>query len=124
MLKTLPVRRWQSKQWHIEIFDGSPSHLKAMEPQWHCVVRDVISFYSEEACIHGTERIATPLCWRPNGMANILPKMHLPRPTTATNFDGLLRVDAVEKVAGVPLEHNNGIVGGFLNRTCVFRPQF
>jgi hypothetical protein len=54
MLKTLPVRRWQSRQWHIEIFDGSPSHLKAMEPQWHCVVRDVISFYSEEACIHGT----------------------------------------------------------------------
>jgi hypothetical protein len=51
MLKTLPVRRWQSRQWHIEIFDGSPSHLKAMEPQWHCVVRDVIGFYSEEACI-------------------------------------------------------------------------
>jgi hypothetical protein len=74
MLKTLPVRRWQSRQWHIEIFDGSPSHLKAMEPQWHCVVRDVISFYSEEACIHGTERIATPLCWWPNGMSNILPK--------------------------------------------------
>src|SRR5215831_9582041 len=59
MLKTLPVRRWQSKQWHIEIFDGSPSHLKAMEPQWHCVVRDVISFYSEEACIPGTKKIAT-----------------------------------------------------------------
>src|SRR6266566_2755086 len=74
MLKTLPVRRWQSRQWHIEIFDGSPSHLKAMEPQWHCVVRDVISFYSEEAYIHGAERIATPLCWRPNGMSNILPK--------------------------------------------------
>jgi hypothetical protein len=94
MLKTLPVRRWQSRQWHIEIFDGSPSHLKAMEPQWHCVVRDVISFYSEEACIHGTERIATPLCWRPNGMSNILPKMPLPQPTTATNFDGLPRVKA------------------------------
>ena len=75
MLKILPVRRWQSRQWHIEIFDGSPSRLKAMEPQWHCVVRDVISFYSEEACVHGTERIATPLCWRPNGMSNILPKM-------------------------------------------------
>jgi hypothetical protein len=92
MLKTLPVRRWQSKQWHIEIFDGSPSHLKTMEPQWHCVVRDVISFYSEEACIPGTERIATPVCWRPNGMSNILPKMPLSQPTTATNFDGLLRV--------------------------------
>jgi hypothetical protein len=49
MLKTLPVRRWQSRQWHIEIFDGSPSHLKAMEPQRHCVVHDIISFYSEEA---------------------------------------------------------------------------
>jgi hypothetical protein len=86
MLKTLPVRRWQSRQWHIEIFDGSPSHLKAMEPQWHCVVRDVISFYSEEAYIHGTERIAKPLCWWPNGMSNILPKMPLPQPTAAYAF--------------------------------------
>src|SRR5215471_21595974 len=56
MLKRLPVRRWQSRQWHIEIFNGSPSHLIAREPQWHCVVRGGISLYSEEACIHGTEK--------------------------------------------------------------------
>jgi hypothetical protein len=65
MLKRLPVRRWQSRQWHIEIFNGSPSHLITREPQWHCAVRDGISFYSEEACIRDTEKD----CQCPHGRA-------------------------------------------------------
>src|SRR5215470_4081587 len=80
MLKRLPVRRWQSRQWHIEIFNGSPSHLIAREPQWHCVVRDGISSYSEEACIHGTEKNCQ--CPHAGGRAEcptILPEMTLPR---------------------------------------------
>src|SRR5215470_18263334 len=91
MLKRLPVRRWQSRQWHIEIFNGSPSHLIAREPQWHCVVRGGISFFSEEACIHGTEKNCQ--CPHAGGRAEcptILPKLTLPQATTATIFNGLL----------------------------------
>ena len=30
---TLPVRRWQSRQWHIEIRTGSPSQVRRSCPQ-------------------------------------------------------------------------------------------
>jgi hypothetical protein len=33
MPKALPVRRWQAKQWHIEIRTGSPSAVSWSCPQ-------------------------------------------------------------------------------------------
>jgi hypothetical protein len=38
MLKALPVRRWQSAQWHIEIFRGAPTHSTRASPQWQRAV--------------------------------------------------------------------------------------
>jgi hypothetical protein len=43
LLKTLPVRRWHSRQWHIETRTGSPSHVMSNCPQLHAARRVVIT---------------------------------------------------------------------------------
>jgi hypothetical protein len=40
--KMLPVRRWQSRQWHIEIRTGSPSTVMRSWPQAHVASRPAI----------------------------------------------------------------------------------
>jgi hypothetical protein len=40
-LKALPVRRWQSKQQHIEILRGSPWQVTRRSPQWHLAIRSI-----------------------------------------------------------------------------------
>ena len=40
--KTLPVRRWQARQWQTEIRTGSPVVVRESWPQLHEAVRVVI----------------------------------------------------------------------------------
>jgi hypothetical protein len=42
-LKTLPVRRWHTKQWQIEIRTGSPSQVTRTSPQAQVASRVVIA---------------------------------------------------------------------------------
>lgn len=40
---TLPVRFWHSRQWHMEMRTGSPSHVRRSCPQLHDATRLVIA---------------------------------------------------------------------------------
>ena len=46
--KTLPVRRWQSRQWQIEIRTGSPSQARRSWPQLQCASRVTMARLSRD----------------------------------------------------------------------------
>lgn len=60
----LPVRRWQARQWHIEMRTGSPSHVTFSCPQLHCACRELmarhVSGFSSGVKSLGMNRITYP----------------------------------------------------------------
>jgi len=45
LLVTAPVRRWQSRQWNIEMRDGSPSILRTSCPQLQAALRVIMELH-------------------------------------------------------------------------------